>query len=310
MSQKFRNKISTGFILAAILLPLVLLILAPNFALALEMPKNGNDLAAMSNITAKAYIVTDLQTGQVLMDSNSSLPWVPASLTKLVTALVVLDAKVKLAKTVTMSKQDQIAGQCGSGGGCMKSAPGIKFTVDGLFHAALMLSANNAANALSRSTGLTPAQFVARMNAKALSLGAINTYFTEPTGMDPANTITAADYAKILSAAFSNSYLRGIAQSQTYALRSSNNTKYNQTIKNTDGLLADGNIQIIGAKTGYLDESLYNFAAVLTYNGGSKLAVVVLGEEHLYSAFADTDTLAGLAELAQSLAYAPGNPAK
>lgn len=268
----------------------------------LQMPQSGNDLAAMFGINAQAYVVTDAVTGRVLIDKNSGQGWVPASLTKLVTALVVLDTKPKLSKTVAMATADQVAGGCSQGGACIKTKPGVKFTVDGLFHALLMPSANNAASALARSTGLSTAAFVAKMNQKAAALGAINTHFNEPTGMDPSNSITAADYAKIVTAAFSNPYLQAIAQLDSYPLRSANNSRYNQTIKNTDKLLGDADIQILGAKTGYLNESKYNFAAVIKTFFGQQYAVVVLGEQHLSSAFDETKELAGLAGQAEVLA--------
>jgi D-alanyl-D-alanine carboxypeptidase len=277
------------------------MIMAPAVASALDMPKTGNDLASMAGVSAQAYIVQDVKTGQVLIDKNANVPWTPASLTKLVTALVVLDAKVKLTKTVAITAQDQTLGGCTSGGACIKAKPGVKFTVDGLFHAALIPSANNAASALARSTGLSMDQFAAQMNQKAASLGATNSHFNEPTGMDPQNQITAADYAKIVTVAFSNAYLRKISGLSSYALRSTNNFRYNQTIKNTDKLLTDSDVQILAAKTGYLDEARYNFASLVKYNG-QELAVVVLGEDHLYTAFDETKLLADLAGQAQMLA--------
>src|ERR1700690_1949599 len=117
--------------------------------------------------------------------------------------------------------------------------------------------------------------------------------------MDPNNVITAGDYAKIITAAFSNTYLQKIANLNTYTLRSTNNSRYTQVIKNTDKLLSADGIQIIGAKTGYLTS--YNFAALLKYNGGPQLSVVVLGEPHLYSAFDETSRLAALAAEAVQL---------
>ncbi len=280
----------------------VLLLTFPTFTLALQLPTSINELADMAGFNAQSYVVVDAQSGQVLVNKNSGEPWVPASLTKLVTALVVLDTNPNLKKTVAMTAADQVAGGCSSGGACIKVKPGVKFTVDGLFHAALMPSANNAAAALARSTGLSAEEFAARMNEKAAVLGATQTHFNEPTGMDPGNTITAADYAAIVKAAFENSYLANIAVLQSYALRSTNNPRYNQTIKNTDKLLSDGDVQIIGAKTGYLDQSGYNFAS-LVYSGGQELAIVVLGEQHLYTAFAETKLLAGLAQEAKALAW-------
>jgi serine-type D-Ala-D-Ala endopeptidase (penicillin-binding protein 7) len=279
------------------------MLVVPARVLGLFMPQTGNDLAEMSGVAAASYIVADANSGWVLMTKNADQPRPPASLAKLVTALVVLDTKPKLSKTVGLTDQDQIAGSCASGGVCIKTKPGVKFTVDGLFHAALMPSANNAANALARSTGLPTLEFASRMNQKARELGATSSSFNEPTGLDPQNVITASDYAKILKAAFSNPYLRRIAGLQNYYLRSANNTRYNQTIKNNDRLLGDTDITILGAKTGYINESMYNFGALIRLDSGQELAVVVLGEDHLYTAFAETKLLAGLAEQAQALAF-------
>jgi D-alanyl-D-alanine carboxypeptidase len=280
---------------------LALILVAPNSASALLMPTNGNELAAMSGVDAKAYVVMDTSTGKLLIDNNSNLEWTPASLTKVVTALVVMDTKTKLTKQVTMTKEDQTKGACSYGGICIRSAVGVKFTVDGLMHAALLPSANNAANALARSTGLSSAEFAERMNKKAAELGAINSRFYEPTGMDPNNKITAGDYAKIITAAFSNNYLKSVAQKQNYTLKSVNNKKYNQTVKNNNKLLANKDLNIFGAKTGYLHESKYNFASLLKYKNGPTLAIVVLGEKHLYTAFDETNQLANLAKHAQDL---------
>ncbi len=277
-----------------IILLLFIFFIIPYSAFALEMP-SGNELAADAGISAQSYIVTNALTGQVLIQKNPDMQWVPASLTKLVTLLVVLDTKPDLNKTVIMTAADQTAGGCSDGGACIYTVPGVGFTVDGLFHAALLPSANNAANALAMSTGFTPAQFADKMNAKAAALGATNTHFNEPTGMDPNNKITASDYSKIVTAAFSNAYLQQTAQLPTFLLNSTNNPKYDQTIKNSDKLLSSNDFQIIGAKTGYLDEAKYNFAALLKNPEGREISIVVLGEDHLYTAFDETQTLAALA---------------
>jgi D-alanyl-D-alanine carboxypeptidase len=278
-----------------------IIIIAPLSAQALTMPTSANELADMFGLSAQAYVVQDANSGQILISKNADAALTPASLTKLVTALVVLDTKPKLSKTVTMTTADQVAGSCSSGGACIKSKAGVKFTVDGLFHAALLPSANNAANALARSTGLTTDEFAALMNQKIVQLGGSGSHFNEPTGMDPANQITAGDYAKVVAAAFSNPYLLDIASHSSYVLHSTNNPKYNQTIKNTDKLLNNPDIQVLGAKTGYLPNVGYNFASVVQQNG-EELAVVVLGENHLYTAFDETKLLSNLADVAQALA--------
>ncbi len=239
--------------------------------MALDMPKSGNELAEINGIRAQAYVVQDVDTGEVLISKNADSIWTPASLTKLVTALVVLDTNPKLSKVVTMTQADQDLGACKSGGACIFSKSGVKFTVDGLFHAALMPSANNAASALAKSTGMSIDEFALKMNQKARSLGAVNTNFVEPTGMSDNNKITAGDYAKIVAAAFSNNYLRQVSSLPKYSLKSVNNSKY-------------------------------NFASLVEYNGGQKLAIVVLGENHLYTAFGETKKLVSLAEDTRAIA--------
>jgi D-alanyl-D-alanine carboxypeptidase len=278
MKHVTRNKkqkiIVIGIVIAAIL---------PSFAAA----------QTAGVVTAKAYMLIDADTKLVVAASNPDLAWTAASLTKLITALVVLDTHTALSKSVTMAKADQTMGECTSGGVCIKSAAGVKFTLDGLFNAVIIKSANNAANALARSTGLSTAQFAKKMNAKAKALGAAHSVFYEPTGMNPNNKITAADYAKIVAAAFDNSYLSTIAQKSDYALASLNNSKYNQTIKNSDSLLTSSVVNLVGSKTGYLPQSRYNLATVLKYND-KQYIVVVLGEPHMYMAYADTEFLATL----------------
>lgn len=266
-----------------ILAAAVLAVILPNFALA-QTP---------GVITAKAYALIDADTKLLVASENADLTWTAASLTKLITALVVLDTNPNLSKSVTMAKADQTIGECGRGGVCIRSASGVKFTLDGLFHAVIIRSANNAANALARSTGLSASQFAKKMNAKAKALGADHSRFYEPTGMNPKNKITAADYGKIVAEAFKNPYLSTISQKSEYPLVSLNNSKYNQTIKNSNTLLTSTQVDLVGSKTGYLRESLYNLATVLKHND-KQYIVVVLGEPHMYMAYADTEFLGTL----------------
>ncbi len=258
--------------------------------------------ASTNQISAKSYVVTDVQTGNIIMGENTNITRAPASLTKLVTAMVVMDAKVKLNKEVAMTASDQKVGECSNGGICIKTKTGVKFSVDELFHATLMRSANNAASALSRSVGLTPAKFAARMNAKVKALGATHSHFYEPTGMSARNVVTSADYAKIVAAAFKYPYLSQVSQTESFTLTGSN-PAYNQTVKNINTLLTSGDVDTVGAKTGYIGSvSGYNFGAVFKTSAGKDIAVVVLGEPHMYTAYADAKTLVKIVEGLQVLA--------
>jgi D-alanyl-D-alanine carboxypeptidase len=278
----------------------VITLLLPTTTSALQISDflvPGMDLG----FSAKAYLVAERNTGRVLLSKNSSVNWVPASLTKLVAAMTVLDTNPKLSTQVKITTTDQTAGGCRAGGACLATKVGVAYSIDGLFHASLIASVNNAANALARSTGLTKEQFAEKMNEKAKSLGAINSKFYEPTGMDAANVTTAEDYAKIVAAAFANPYLQKIAIIPEYTLKSSNNSRYVHKLKNTNKLVGDDRLQQIAGKTGYLDESGYNFASQVKDRFGNNFVVVLFGSKSLASEFDETRQLLDLAGL--SLAF-------
>lgn len=260
---------------------------APQAALALTMaeivPETQNIQVGPE---AQAYIVVDKNSGEIILSKNSGMLWPPASLTKLVTALVFLDTKTGLNKVVIMKKEDEVGGQR------LATKAGIAYTARDLLHAALIASDNNAAHALARSTGLSSAQFSVLMNRKAESLGAINTIFYEPTGMNPSNKTTAADYAKIVEAAFSNSYLSSIAKKSSYSFTAVNNKKYKHTLTTTDKLLADSDLEMLGGKTGYLAESQYNFAGLVKDKLANEFIVVLLGAGSARQQFGQAKTLA------------------
>lgn len=264
-------------------------------AKALEM--QGLPLSSgQSAFTARSYLVIDKATGEVLVSSNADLNWVPASLTKLVTVLVVLDTKPNLTKSIAMSKADEV------GGARIATVAGVKYKTGDLLHATLIASANNAANALARSTGLSREEFVERMNKKALELGATQSVFYEPTGIDERNITSAEDYAKIARTAFSNQQILKIAKLQTYSFRSTSHTKYVHTIKNTNKLLGDSDMQIVAGKTGYLVESRYNFVSDVKDRFGNEFIVVLMGSQNSTTQFRETKELAFLAALTKAFA--------
>lgn len=280
-----------------ILLVLVFL-LSPMMVSALEMPSAQN-MADEIGFTAKAYLAIDKSDDKVLISKNTDLPWTAASLTKLVTVMVFLDTKPNLKRVFAMQKRDEL------GGARIATAAGVAYKLNDLLHASLIASANNATHALARSTGLTDVEFVKRMNAKAKELGAEHSVFYEVSGMDPRNTVTASDYAKIAAAAFANPVISKITSIQTYTFRSTNYTRYAHTVKNTDKLLGDSEFLVLGGKTGYLEESLYNFATQLRDRFGNNLVIVLLGSKNSTTQFKETKELANLAGLAKSFGGTP-----
>lgn len=278
-------------------------ILLPGTAGALEMPSVQNGWLG-ADLSARSYVVIDKATGATLLQKDAGSLWTPASLTKLVTALVFLDTKPNLKKIVSIKQSDQVGGGCSAGGACIYTKPGVSYRLNDLFNASLVASANNATFAVARSTGLSNAEFIKRMNQKAKDLGAYNTVFVEPSGMDPANISTVSDFAKIVEAAFNNSTIKQITGKKTYAFKSTNNKRYSHNLKNTNKLLGDGDLAMALGKTGFLDESRYNFAAEVKDRVGNTMIVVLFGSRSSAMQFQETKQLAQMGGLA--LAFGGG----
>lgn len=222
-----------------------------------------------SSITAASAVVLDGMSGTQLWQRNPNLVLPIASLTKLTTALVFLDTQPDFSKEVTYEKSDDAE----SDGGTLLIRPGETLTVGDLFYSSLIGSANNATKAMVRSTGLSADEFVQRMNDKVNRLGLRQTTFHEVTGLDPTNTSTVLEYGKLASYAFRQPVIREALNRPEYVF-STINTRKPHRIRNTDKLLSDTELHLIGAKTGYLDEAGYTFGAEAEENG--HYVVVVL----------------------------------
>jgi len=196
--------------------------------------------------------------GKVLYGFKSDIPHTAASLSKLVMALVVLDKNWNWGTAVRMSSADEV------GGGRLRVAAGARVILADLWQSAIGSSANNATTAIARLAGPGVTTFVGRMNAKAKAIGATSSKFFDPSGMNPKNTTTAHDMALIARDAFQQPKVVSASQSGTYTFTLAGSTN-KHTIKNTNApLLADPDLYLVGGKTGYLPESMYNYAAKLS----------------------------------------------
>lgn len=161
--------------------------------------------ASADDIKSKAAVVMDAETGRLLYAKNPDLRLLPASTTKLMTALVVLE-RAKLSDVVTISKKVSLTPAMRVG---LKE--GDRVTIETLLYAALMKSANDAAVALSEAVGGSEEQFVILMNRKAIALGANDTRFINANGLPgKGQYITAYDLSKIMRAAIKYPVLREI----------------------------------------------------------------------------------------------------
>lgn len=208
------------------------------------------------------------ESGTIVYNQAGDKIWPMASITKLMTAMVLVDLKLNWNKTVTLTRQDE------RGGARLRVAINSNYRRIDLLHASLMGSANNSTYALARTSGLTLKNFVKRMNKKAAELGMNHTTFVDPTGIEPKNISTAEDIAILVEAASRYDLINSIAAKEEYTLRSIARKPKLHTIKSTNALLLAGEPVQLG-KTGYLIESRYNFA-MLTSGPDKNRVVVVL----------------------------------
>lgn len=189
-------------------------------------------------ITSNAVYMVNADTGTVVYEKNANERVYPASITKLMTAILVMEHTKNLDETVTFEKQDTdpILGTGGSVGGFV---PGEQITVRQLLFCLLMESANEGANLLARVTGGSVDHFVQMMNAKAKQLGCKDTHFVNPHGLhDPDHYSTAYDCYLIGRYAMSFSVLKEIVATPTYQVPQTNKHP-THTIHNTNLLLND-----------------------------------------------------------------------
>lgn len=183
-----------------------------------------------TGIQAEAGIVVDADTGAVLYGQNLHSPYAPASITKLLTALVVIENCESLDDVVTFSHDAVYDVESGSGN-ALALEEGDQLTVRDCLHALLLRSSNQAANALAEHVGGSREGFVDMMNERIRELGCAENEcnFANPSGLNDENQfVSAYGMAKIGRAAFANETLMEINAATSYQIE--------QTINHPDGL--------------------------------------------------------------------------
>lgn len=221
------------------------------------------------SVNARAALVMDAQTGEVLYSKNSSLAVPIASITKVMTAVVTADARLDMSEEITLQQID-FAGAGGKNSSSTLRA-GDTMNRAELLLFALMKSENPAAAALARTYPGGRSAFVAAMNAKARKLGMTSTRYAESTGLDPHNVSSARDLGILVSAASQYGLIRQFSTTPTYDF----NLGY-RVLKsnNTNALVRNGGWNINLSKTGYINEA--GRCVVMHTTVNSRPAVVVL----------------------------------
>ena len=193
-------------------------------------------------------LVIDQETGQALLEKQSGVVVPIASISKLMTAMVVLDAKLDMNEVIAIG-DDDVDGLKGTRS---RLPVGTTMTRETAMLLALMSSANRAANSLGRHyPGGLPA-FVKAMNRKAQALGMLNSRFEEPTGLSSNNVSTAHDLARMVAAAAHYPEIRNF--STTGGARVELNGHIRE-FHNTNALVHSDNWEIGVSKTGYISEA-------------------------------------------------------
>jgi serine-type D-Ala-D-Ala endopeptidase (penicillin-binding protein 7) len=221
------------------------------------------------DVRAAAAIIFNPETGEVLWEENSQAKRSIASITKVMTAVVLLEDSPDLARVVTIQRSDVHAASV------TYLRAGDRISLNNLLHLTLIASDNAAARAIARvSTGGAPA-FIERMNEKALELGLDATSFADPSGLSPNNISSAYDISRLISFASGDERIAPVMLTKSYSFPVNGRRV---TINNTNRLVREGDEGVLGGKTGFISRAGHCLATLMRLpNTDQQVAVVVLG---------------------------------
>ena len=199
-------------------------------------------------LRSASALVEDQATGEFLVQKQANTILPIASITKLMTAMIVLDAGENLQESLTIVSEDVDTFRHSHS----RLPVNTSITRGSALLLALMASENRAAHALGRTYPGGLGSFVAAMNAKAQSLGLVDTHFEDPTGISSGNTSTARDLARMVDAAYQYRLIRESTTCKEATIRLGHRTRQ---FHNTNRLIRNPRWQIGLSKTGFIDEA-------------------------------------------------------
>ena len=205
---------------------------------------------AKLQLKSGSALVMDINTGKTLYQKNPAQVRPIASLTKLMTALVVLDTRQNLNQTLTIDQNDRDNLKHTYS----RVRMGTKVSRRDALHLALMSSENRMASALARHYPGGRSAFIRAMNNKARQLGMRNSRFYDSTGLSTRNVSTARDLAKLIAAAYRQPLIRQFTQDTNKEMRFST-PAYSLMFNNTNPLVKNSDWDVRLSKTGYTDEA-------------------------------------------------------
>ncbi|PIT88313.1 MAG: hypothetical protein COU29_00790 [Candidatus Magasanikbacteria bacterium CG10_big_fil_rev_8_21_14_0_10_36_32] len=260
----------------------------PTSLLLAPVAKDSGVCAA--TFTLFSSIVIDERTGTILFEKNSKNIRALASITKLMSAMVLLDLPINWSSTTTITEADDDSSS-------HQFKIGEEYYFSDIWNVALVGSSNSAVRALVRNSGISMEQFVARMNEKANKLNLTSLRFVEPTGLDSGNVGNATDVAQLLKEAVRFEKINRTLRMPQYILVPLNQKNESHQVWSTNWLLTkwipnNFNQEDIVGKTGFINDSRYNFVVRLMDQRRHPIIVVVLGANSNESRFSEARDLA------------------
>jgi len=258
----------------------------------IQQPTLKPGSAMLSEPKVQAGVLIDADSGTVLWAKDAESPRSIASLTKLVTAATFLQFQAKLDTVYRVPNDFNADGQelvePGDAISALKLPAGERITYKDLLYTALIGSANNSAIALGRLISGGSEILAEKLTAFARKSGARFADLYEPSGLDPRNKASALDLAILAHVAFQDSNISQASKLPVYNFRSLNGSSFRSV--NTNKLLNHTDFEILGAKTGYLQEAGYNLA-IEAERQGHRLVLVFLGSPSSAERFANAEAL-------------------
>ena len=251
-----------------------------------QLPKLKGEMLLAEKFTAHAMIVKDHKTGAILFGKNEYVKRPLASITKLMSILVILEKSPDWSVTTTVVS-DNVEDPY--------MAPGDTYTLEVLWNSALIGSSNKAILTLADAVGWPREAFVARMNEKARELGMADAIFSEPTGLSDDNQASASDVVILLNEAMKNEKISKTLLIKEYNLYSKERKKQYH-MWNTDwmllGWIPNKLPEFFGGKTGYTLAAGYNFTMRAGDAKNHLIDVVVLGADSHEARFNEAKDIA------------------
>ncbi len=237
------------------------------------------------DLKSSVAFVIDQDTNEVLLNKNSRVVLPIASITKLMTAVIVTEARLPMDEMLTVTQEDVEA----TAGSRSRLALGTQLSRNEMLHLALMSSENRAAHVLGRSFPGGIGAFIVAMNNKSQALGMVDTRFVEPTGLSMNNRSSAQDLSRLVRVAYQHPIIRDLSTSLEAVVPVGFQNTQTQ-FRNTNSLVRNPEWEIGLQKTGYISAA-GRCLVMQAQMAGRKLIFVLLDSAGKYSRLGDAERI-------------------